>query len=250
MRLKPQPTASHFWGHRGLPGLYPENTLPSFHAAADAGATWIETDVDITRDGTLLICHDDTLDRTTNATGPCWDVTGDDLRKLDAGAWFGGNFVGTPMPVLDEVVDLCIERGLNLNLELKPTPNGAQAARDLTAGACAELARLGSEHVIISSFNPMLLELCAQIAPTLPRACLFEPEGLSLGWKTICELAQATAIHPSDRLLTPQLVKQFHQAGLRVHAYTVNTPARANELIGWGVDAIFTDRVDRFITSN
>ncbi|OKL46968.1 hypothetical protein BSR28_05990 [Boudabousia liubingyangii] len=241
-------TADQFWAHRGIPSRFPENTLPSFQAAAEGGAKWIETDVDICHDGTLLICHDATLDRTTNASGPCADLRREDLSQVDAGAWFGPQFKNTPLPVLSEVVDLCLEHGLNLNLELKPTPNGAQAARHLVESAVKELTRFDDPNrVVISSFNPLLLATAQEVAPQFPRGALFEHLALELGWKTICEMVGATAIHPEAAHLTAELVAQFRNEGLEVRPWTVNGSAQANQLFNWGVTAIFTDRADWFI---
>ncbi|MBV7362921.1 glycerophosphoryl diester phosphodiesterase [Actinomycetaceae bacterium TAE3-ERU4] len=242
--------SERYWAHRGLPLIAPENTLASFRAAAQAGAKWIETDLDICEDGTLLICHDETLDRTTNQSGPAASVTAETLPQIDAGSWFASKYVGEPMPTLAQIVDLCLETGLNLNLEIKPTQRGAKAARELVIGACRELKRFDDpKRVIISSFNPMLLSLCAEEAPEFERACLFTEEGLLLGWKTVCELASASAIHPDAQALNAGLVKAFKEAGLRVHPYTVNEPAKANQLFNWGVDAVFTDRADWFISN-
>ncbi|AOZ73125.1 hypothetical protein BK816_07330 [Boudabousia tangfeifanii] len=242
--------ADFFWAHRGLSGSYPENTIPSLSAAYESGAKWIETDVDICDDGTLLICHDSTLDRTTNVSGRAVDLVAEDLAHVDAGGWFSPKFVGTPLPSLDEVVALVNETGGNLNLELKPTEAGARAAHSLVSGVLDELEAIEDpSRVLISSFSPLLLATLHQAAPQYPIACLFEQATLGPDWLTVCELVGASAIHPELAGLTREMVQEFKAAGLQVHVWTVNDLATANKLRNWGVDAVFTDFADRFIAA-
>ena len=96
------------FAHRGLNRLAPENTMPAFELAADAGATWMETDVDIISDGTAILIHDSTLDRTTNRTGSIYDLTAADLPNIDAGSWFGPEYVGTRIPTLRDLVEFLV----------------------------------------------------------------------------------------------------------------------------------------------
>src|SRR3984885_10955009 len=91
--------------HRGEHLHHPENTLPAFQAAIDAGADYFELDVRTTSDGKLVLMHDSTVDRTTNGTGEVHNLTFDQIRALDAGAKFSQNFVGTKIPTLDEAFD-------------------------------------------------------------------------------------------------------------------------------------------------
>lgn len=92
--------------HRGEHLHHPENTLPAFQAAIDAGADYFELDVRTTSDGKFVIMHDSTLDRTTNGTGEVYQHTFNEIRSLDAGAKFSPAFAGTKVPTLDEALDL------------------------------------------------------------------------------------------------------------------------------------------------
>ncbi len=107
--------------HRGSKGTRPENTLAAFNAAIDDGADGIETDVHLSKDGHLIIMHDELVDRTTNGSGQIQDLTLAELRQLDAGSWFDAQYAGETIPTLDEVVQLLIARNFKgiFNLELK-----------------------------------------------------------------------------------------------------------------------------------
>ncbi|AVK62907.1 glycerophosphodiester phosphodiesterase [Lactobacillus sp. CBA3606] len=107
--------------HRGSKGTRPENTLVAFQAALADGADGLETDVHLSKDGHLIIMHDERVDRTTNGTGRIADLTLAQLKKLDAGAWFAPDYAGTRVPTLDEVVQLLVAQNFTgiFNLELK-----------------------------------------------------------------------------------------------------------------------------------
>src|SRR5690606_29353427 len=99
-----------------------ENTLAGFRKAAALGVRWIEFDVRLSADGECVLLHDDTLDRTTNGRGRADLLSLSELRRLDAGSWFGAEFVGERIPTLDETIRLCSELGLAANVEVKPGP--------------------------------------------------------------------------------------------------------------------------------
>ncbi|HKX16797.1 MAG TPA: glycerophosphodiester phosphodiesterase family protein, partial [bacterium] len=107
--------------HRGASREAPENTLAAFHLALDAGAAAIECDVQRTRDGRLVVIHDQTVDRTTDGRGAVGGLAFEDLRRLDAGRWFGPGFAGERVPSLDEVLALVRGRAFVL-LEIKHGP--------------------------------------------------------------------------------------------------------------------------------
>ena len=105
--------------HRGAPAHAPENTLTAVRMAKEMGARWIETDVRLTADGALVMIHDETLDRTTNGSGPVLMATAEEIRSLDAGSWFAPEFAGETVPTLHEFIACIRTEGLNLQLELK-----------------------------------------------------------------------------------------------------------------------------------
>ena len=105
-------------GHRGSMAKAPENTLDSFRRAALDGALWIELDVHLTSDGVPIVFHDNTLERTSDGSGPLSEITLSDLKRLDAGSWFNPSFAGTRIPTLAEAVTLSDELGLSMNVEM------------------------------------------------------------------------------------------------------------------------------------
>ena len=130
------------FGHRGLSSLAPENTMAAFRCAVDHQVAWVEADVDVIGDGTVIICHDSTLDRTTNRAGRYDDLTVADLGGIDAGGWFSPRFEGEPLPTLRDLIDLMNDTGLNANIEIKPNETGKEASLRLVDGVIAQLERL------------------------------------------------------------------------------------------------------------
>ncbi|MDR1852707.1 MAG: glycerophosphoryl diester phosphodiesterase [Propionibacteriaceae bacterium] len=240
------PSQRRVFGHRGLPSQCPENTLVSFNRAADVGAKWIETDVDVLADGTISICHDWTLDRTTNMAGSYNSLTAVDLEKIDAGSWFGPEFAGEPLPTLPQLIQVLNNRGLNANIEIKANTAGISAVRPFIDGLSAALEKLDPEReVIISSFNWLILAEVKRALPQYPVACLWETVAFYDDWRTSLELTGAEYAHLENTGLTKERVEAIREAGFRVNVWTVNEPARANELFNWGVDGIFTDYADK-----
>ena len=105
--------------HRGAPMLAPENTLAALRLAHSSGATWVECDVQLTRDDVPVIIHDETLDRTTNLSGKLCDYTYKQIQECDAGSWFSERFSSERIPTLTQWLQLAAELGLSINLELK-----------------------------------------------------------------------------------------------------------------------------------
>ena len=109
-------------GHRGGAAYAPENTMAAFKKGKALGADLLELDVQLTRDGHLVIFHDDTLDRTTNGKGLLRERTLAELKELDAGSWFSPEFAGERIPTFEEVVEWATDVGMRLNVELKSGP--------------------------------------------------------------------------------------------------------------------------------
>lgn len=228
--------------HRGLSAVAPENTLIAVGSCAENGVSWFETDVDIIGDGTPVVIHDSLLDRTTNHTGSIYDLSVEDLKDIDAGAWFGREYRGQKLPTLAQLVELMNQKKLNGNIELKPTELGAKKALQLIDAVIAELDNLDSDReVIISSFDLLALTEFKRRAPPYRVAALMTPEMLASNWRTMLELIGAEVIHPEHTALTPQLVQSIKDAGFQINTWTVNSRARANELFNWGVDGVITD---------
>ncbi len=229
-------------GHRGARGLAPENTLAGMRAAVQAGADGVEFDVQRTRDGHLVIFHDDDLKRICGVGGRIVTSTLAQLRELDAGRHFGPHFAGEPIPTLDEVIET-LPASAFLNIEAKRfrlRSDGLEAAL-VEAIRCHNL--LG--RCIVSSFNPLLLWRLGRMDRTIPLGLLYAPDlpfGFNRGWPR--RLLRLAALHPYHEQVTPEFVQQTHRGGQQVNTWTVNEPAEMRRLIDLGVDGIITDRPD------
>ena len=236
------------FAHRGLCQRAPENTLAAFRLAHEAGCRWIELDVDILADGTPVILHDSTLDRTTNRSGSMYRITRDDLKEIDAGAWFSPEHAGEPIPTLAQVVEFLNETGLNCNIELKANEAGAASSLTLVNNTLRDVEKLdpGCE-IILSSFSPLLLAEAHRRAPNYAIGVLFEQATIRRDWRSVLELCGASYIHLEDHALATQQISLARSAGFEVNVWTVNSRARANELLHAGVSGIFTDRADEML---
>ncbi|NMW65756.1 glycerophosphoryl diester phosphodiesterase [Mobiluncus mulieris] len=239
------------FAHRGLNQEAPENTMAAFRLAHQRGATWMETDVDVLGDGTVIICHDTTLDRTTDRAGSYYGLSAADLDHIDAGSWFAPDFRGERIPRLSELIQFMNETGMNCNIEVKSNEAGKEMTLMLINNLLAELEKLDTNkcQVIISCFNHVLLSKLKEKAPKLPIGCLYETCALYDDWKSLLELVGADYIHPEDTGLTREKVQAFRQAGFGVNVWTVNDIARANQLFNWGATGVFTDIADRFVAA-
>lgn len=228
--------------HRGMSSLAPENTLPAFSLCHEHNVQWLECDVDILQDGTVILSHDDTLDRCTDRTGRLSEINQSDLLSIDAGSWFGDEYIGERLPTIQQLISLVNDKELNLNIEIKSCTASAKLSHLLIDNLILALQELNPEReLIISSFNHLILAEFKKKRPTTKVACLFESHALHDDWNSIIEWCQADYIHPEEKGLTKEMVQQFKDAGIKVNVWTVNNLARANQLFNWGVDGICTD---------
>jgi glycerophosphoryl diester phosphodiesterase len=230
-------------GHRGAALSAPENTLAGFCMAAALNVEWVEFDVRLTSDGRCILLHDDTLDRTTNGRGPVARLSLEEVRRLDAGTWFGPDFAGQPVPGLEETIDLLAQLNLGAVVELKPAPGAETATGRAAAAILGERWPAALPPPVVSSFKPAALAAAREVAPQLTRALLVGT--LPRDWRRQVEALDCTMLHADQRRLDQPTVEIVRDAGLPLFAYTVNLPQRAKELYSWGVDAVFSDCPDR-----
>ena len=239
-------------GHRGASGELPENTLASFgHAVAD-GVAILETDVHRTRDGALVLIHDDLLERTTNGRGRVADHTLAALRTLDAGHGFqasDGTFPfrgkGIGVPTLEETLEAFPK--LRFNIEIK------EHDAALIEGTVALVAKRGlADRVLLAAAeDPIMADLRAQLVKTGVRTAVGASVGDVLGFvrSALDGVApppgpMALQVPPGfgDRpLVTQKFVDHAHAHDLAVHVWTINEPAEMHRLLDLGVDGIMSD---------
>jgi len=234
--------------HRGGGTLAPENTLAGLRRGMEAGYRAIEFDVMLARDGVPVVLHDPFLGRTVPGSGHVFDYDARELAAMDAGGWFARAYEGEPVPLFVEFAQFCKAHGVWMNIEIKPAPGydietGGVVARIAAAMFADEIAagRLAAAP-LLSSFSHDALLAAREVAPQLPRACLMSE--LPPDWERRAREVAAVAIHTNHRHLTQERAHEVKAAGFGLFCYTVNEPARARALLGWGVDAFCTDRID------
>jgi glycerophosphoryl diester phosphodiesterase len=213
--------------HRGDSARRPENTLASFASALEVGAEIVEFDVQLTRDGHVVVIHDPAVDRTTNGTGRVQDLSLAELRRLSAGypERFGDTYRGEKIPTLAEVLGLIRDRATGM-IEIKYDSVTADAEGGIEAHTGAEVRKAGMEkQVALISFSRVALVRCRETAPAILRGHLFargEAAGEVLAGAR--EVA-STLVMPEKSMLSVELRDRAREAGVKVATWVVDDPA-------------------------
>jgi len=220
--------------HRGGREDAPENTLAACRKAMEMGAAWIELDVRASRDGALVVFHDDKVDRVTDGAGLVGDMTLAELRRLDAGIRFSAAFAGERIPTFEEAAALVAGSGVRLNVEIKKP-----AGRGVVAGVVKVLREAGKERdYVVSSFGLEEVMAVRAAAPEIELALIGKaPEVIPLAIEHGVPWA-----HCQHESLTQALVDEAHGAGLRVNVWTVDDVERLAHWRAVGVDKLCTNR--------
>lgn len=227
--------------HRGGGLLAPENTLAALRMAAQHGYRGVEFDVMLSGDGTPILMHDETLERTTDGTGRVADASDAELARLDAGGRHGAHFAGEPIPAFADAVEQCLALGLWANVEIKPA-QGFEAETGRKAAALAREMWTAPLPPLLSSFSAVALEAAREAAPELPRGLLCG--AVPAGWRGELRRLGCASLHCDARRLTADALAQAKAAGVPIVVYTVNDPEEAERLLRLGVAAVITDRID------
>jgi glycerophosphoryl diester phosphodiesterase len=225
------------FAHRGYSAQYPENTMKAFIEAEKAGADGLEIDVQMTKDGELVVIHDEKVDRTTDGVGYVKDLTYGELRKLNAGHTFKKWLQKNPIPSLTELLEWLSTNKLHCNIELK---NGIFPYEGMEAKVIQLVRQYGlSDRIILSSFNHYSIVTCYRIAPEIEIAPLLS-ECLYMPW-VYAKSIHAKAIHPKYVPIIDNLIIQSMENGIAVRPYTINKEAFMKRLFSIGCSAIITD---------
>ena len=250
---------NHFWviAHRGGRSLGPESTLYTFRRAVEIGVDVLELDVQITKDGQLVILHDGTVDRTTNATGQVRNYSLAELKKLDAAyRWTPGNGRTYPLrnqqikiPTLNEVFETFPET--RINIEIK------DAESDLIPSLCRSIRDFHmTEKVMVASFDAGALKrfrgICPEVATSAgsTEAILFyslQKMYMEASYSPDAQALQVPEYLGDLQVVNRRFLEAAHARNMRVHVWTVNDIASMKRLLKLGVDGIMTDYPDRLM---
>ncbi|MDR1805392.1 MAG: glycerophosphodiester phosphodiesterase [Clostridium sp.] len=235
--------------HRGANKFYPQNTLPAFKKAVELGADGIETDVHLTLDGQVVICHDYTIDGTSNGKGDINQMTLAQLRQYDFGSYRGEEFAGIKIPTLEECLE--VVKGMDvINIEVKPPRDHSMLVVEKTLAIVRDFGL--TEKLLLSSFDCDAILAAKQIEPSIKTGMLYsivEAETPHLAELLEDPIAfvkpyKADALHPFVLMMDEDYIAAAHAAGLKVNPWTVNPVETVKLLLSMGCDSVITDTPD------
>lgn len=225
--------------HRGGSLEAPENTLAAFRHAIDVGAKFVELDVHLSKDGEVVVIHDEVLGRTTTGSGPVGAHTFAELRQLDAGSHFGPQFVGEKIPSLREVLELCSEADVGVFIELK-SPYLYPGIVDKVAALLGEMWIRGADNIWCKSFDHNAVRQLRALDPLVPLGYLYTRAQTQ--FVDADDTVQFHCPYFRTAIDNPDQVALAHRMGKFVSVYTVNEEEDLHRLADIGVDGLVTDR--------
>lgn len=212
--------------HRGAGALAPENTLGALRKGASLGFRGVEFDVMLAGDGTPVLIHDETTERTTGAKGEVPKMSFAQLAELG-------------VPAFEEAGKACLALGLWANIEIKPAKGHERATGEAVARMARDLWRGAAAQPLLSSFSLDALAAARAAAPELPRGYIVR--ALPPAWLDEAKRVKCFSMHCDQRRLEEAQARQVLDAGYALACWTVNDPAIARRLLGWGAQCLITD---------
>jgi glycerophosphoryl diester phosphodiesterase len=243
--------------HRGAAGLAPENTLAAFRLALELGVDGTELDLQTSKDGLVVVIHDESVDRTTDGRGRIGDLTLEEIKRLDAGSKFAPAFRGERIPTLRELIDLVRASGnenFRLNLEIKFGDGREGEPADLEERVLAVLRETGFQDRVItqSFFHPSAAKM-KRLAPAIPAGLLVGTRRQPPDPVAAVREHRVDYYAPHYSMVTADLLRTLHRATIPVVTWTVNDPAEMRRLVAVGLgalpgDGMISDYPDRLMT--
>lgn len=232
---------TRIWAHRGASAYAPENTMPAFELAEEMNSDGIEIDVNITSDGVVVVCHDHTVDRTSNGSGHIRDHTLEQIKALDFSHpnVFGDKFANTKISTLAEVYDFIKTTNMSINVEIKGS--GEEYVKSVYE--VAKYVNIDNERIIFSSFHhPNLTQILALDKNVYTAPLYDKMDGDHFEYTKDHGFY---AVHPSyPQTLENDYIKKAHDNGLMINPWTVDNPEVITKLLELGADAIITNKPD------
>lgn len=225
--------------HRGASAVAPENTIAAFRAAQEQGARWVELDVALLGDGTLVVIHDPTLDRTSSGSGSLTNIGRADLRGIDAGSWFKPRFAGEAIPTFEHALTELGELGLHVNVEIKQHAHHKSLGQLTDAVHAALRQRNARTQIMISSFDAQALAAMARLDADYELAMLWNE--VPADWQTVLDAIPAKAVHLNYRNLTFGFLEATQNRDIAVRAWTCNLPEKLAPFWAEGLAGVITD---------
>ena len=222
--------------HRGGGALAPENTLGAIRLGASMGFKGVEFDVMLAGDGTSVVIHDETVDRTTNGHGAVPDLSYAELSVLKIGK-------NERIPKFEETGLLCRELGIWVNVEIKPARGYERATGEAVARMARDVWRGAPLGPLMSSFSIDALAAARAVAPELPRGYLVDK--IPADWRDTMKRLACVSLHCNFKSLTRKLADEIHAEGYAILLWTVNEPDIARQMLAFGADCLVTDALDR-----
>ncbi|MDO4982343.1 MAG: glycerophosphodiester phosphodiesterase [Eubacteriales bacterium] len=226
------------YAHRGYSGRYPENTMLAFQKAVEAGCDGVEMDVQLSRDGEVVIIHDELLDRTTDGKGFVKDRTLSELKKLDASKVKPGEWGRQQIPTFDEFCAWLAGTDITANVELK---TGIVYYPEIVEKCIGIIRKYDvADKIIFSSFNHVSVLRAKKLAPEIPVGALVE--GYSVTYAGYyCAENGIQYYHPDFCLLNDEAVKECKEHNVGINVWTVNDLNAFEKLVEWDVDGVITN---------
>jgi glycerophosphoryl diester phosphodiesterase len=234
-------------GHRGAAGYCPENTFASFKKAVELGVDYLEIDVQMTKDGELVIIHDPTVNRTTNGKGKVKDFTFEEIQVLDAGSWFNPKFSGEKIPSFIEFLEeYAGKTGLIIELKKPILYPGIEekVAKELKK----RFQRFTGEHkIIVQSFDRKSLKRFHKLLPSIPIGVLIKNTGRGISNKELLSFSHyASYVNPKITMVNSRLIRRLHRHGFKTIIWTVKNKNEMKALQHLQLDGIVSDFPDFF----
>lgn len=239
--------------HRGASGSAPENTIAAVKKGMEAGADMIEIDVHLSKDNRLIVIHDNTLDRTTNLKGKVKDYTLEELKKADAGSWFGKQWKGEPLPTLEDVIN-AINGKAKLLIEIK---NDSETYPGIEKETIDVVKKMGAENWCeLQSFSQIAVTKMMEEKHSMPVYKLVVGNVPALPLHHDGEMKRGSAyqykevkgINPNYRFANKRIVNKLHARGQQIYVWTVNDENMMQKLLHWGADGIITNYPEKLKT--
>lgn len=220
--------------HRGASSDAPENTIPAIELAIENGADFVEIDVRLTADGEVVLMHDATTTRTTDASMTVSESTYEELLTLDAGGWFSEEYAGTRIPTLEEVMDVC-EGRIMMNIELKAVDTSGEL-EEKVAQIITE--RDMEDQCVVTSFKQNSLIAIKRYNPDILTGYIY-----NFGYSNTINYEAMDILSIDARYLSHSILTGAHEKGITVYVWTVNSEREMRRVLAIGADNIITDNI-------